>query len=227
MEKMARLIRYYKETKEQEQCKINDELRHMKSHLLKSLKELKSRASSSACPPKVQLKPQSTRIGSSVLTYPTAVETVPHRQPLQMTAQKISNSHNKSSYQQVTESKRKVQKLASSHFQKENSYQMANSKVKNLRSSQNGNDTFLSPIKPLLNHNLENMGTLDLTEIEKETQEIENRINKLKSKSEMELQRRANPKGNQAQRDRLQDYEMMKQKYGAMLHQRSSDNNRL
>lgn len=99
MEKMARLIRYYKETKEQEQCKINDELRHMKSHLLKSLKELKSRASSSACPPKVQLKPQSTRIGSSVLTYPTAVETVPHRQPLQMTAQKISNSHNKSSYQ--------------------------------------------------------------------------------------------------------------------------------
>lgn len=64
---------------------------------------------------------------------------------------------------------------------------MANSKVKNLRSSQNGNDTFLSPIKPLLNHNLENMGTLDLTEIEKETQEIENRINKLKSKSEMEL----------------------------------------
>jgi hypothetical protein len=209
------MVGQFKEVRDQEKCIIGDQILHLKLHFVKSLNQLRNKTNNNPgsrgsgnifSAPKyarVKAKPQptyveSSRVGNSVLTYPNAVETLPGRE-IQLTAQKPGYSKSKSHYPQVTESKKKS--TMKSQNLKENLHPGKNQT--NFRGHNNQQDTFLSPIKPLINHNLENIAPMDLTDIEKESIEIENRINRLKKKSEIDMYRRSNKKKSLADMERM------------------------
>lgn len=261
VEKLQMMMNYYKEMRDSEKCKINDDIMHMKSHLLKSLKDLQiqitRKGNNNQFPGgqanfrkqnahqfaknrnhyslNVQERDSSRAGGNSILTYPTAIETLPVDHPhfstqqikSQLTAQKKSYQNQKNRLQQVTESKKKPEQ----NYHQSKAILKENLRMGNQQQyGQSSNEMFLSPIKPILNHNLENINPMDLTEIEKESMEIENRINRLKKKSEMDMIKRSSTKSRggsrmaENDRERLQDYEMMKQKYGARLYNRGGGN---
>ena len=64
----------------------------------------------------------------------------------------------------------------------------------------------------MFNHNLENVGYVDLGDLERESSEIEKRINQLRNHSEYEAFKRSARKS-QESHERTSEYELMKQKY--------------
>lgn len=147
----------------------------------------------------------------SVLTYAYPKQTLEYdnrsRQNInqELTAQKLGHKA-EAAHAQVTELKR----------QKENQSSFGNHQVQHHQKL--GQDLYLSPIKSVFNHNLDNVGYVDLTELERESSEIEKRISQLRSQSEYEVIKRSARKSQESQ-GRQSEYEIMKQKYsGAVLN---------